>query len=100
MLKILRTSIAGLNPVDDLAKLDIGDDVVWIDLAHPTRAEELAVEKALGVELPTREEMAEIEPSSRLYQNGGATVLIAAVVANADSAHPTVSPVTFVLAGH
>ena len=44
---------------------------VWIDLLNPTKEEDLQVEKALGIAVPTREEMAEIEASSRLYQEGG-----------------------------
>ena len=32
----------------------------------------MLVEQALGIAVPTREEMAEIEASSRLYQEGGA----------------------------
>ncbi len=48
------------------------DDAVWIELIEPTRSEELAVETMLGVQLPTREEMAEIEVSSRLYEEDGA----------------------------
>jgi magnesium transporter len=100
MLKVLRTSVPGLQVAEDVEGLTLGDDVVWIDLAHPTRQEELAVERALGVELPTREEMAEIEPSSRLYQDGDATVLIATIVTNSDSGQPVTSPVTFVLTGH
>ncbi len=39
---------------------------LWIDLMTPTRAEEQAVEAFIGAELPTRAEMEEIEPSSRL----------------------------------
>ena len=37
------------------------DRLVWIDLLNPTEEEERAVEAALGLEVPTRDEMAEIE---------------------------------------
>lgn len=70
----------------------------WLDLMQPTRAEELAVEKALGVELPTREEMLEIEPSSRLYQHNGATFLTAHVLFHSDTDTPSITPISFVLA--
>lgn len=75
------------------------DEVVWIELINPTRLEELAVEQAIGLLLPTREEMAEIEASSRLYQEDGATFMTATVVSGADGELPTSAPVTFVLAG-
>lgn len=76
-------------------------EVIWIDLVKPTREEELAVEAALGLELPTIEEMEALEPSSRLYQEDGATFMTAALLAHAGSgsggaAHAT--PATFVLA--
>lgn len=72
-------------------------DTVWIDLLSPTRQEVQFVEKALGLELPTHEEMLEIEPSSRLYQDAGATFATASLLWNADTETPEMSPVTFVL---
>jgi magnesium transporter len=75
-----------------------GPDIVWIDLLCPTREEEVAVETALGLQLPTPEEMAHLEPSSRLYQEGGATFMTATLLAHSDDATPTTAPVTFVLA--
>jgi magnesium transporter len=73
-------------------------DVVWIDLLSPTRDEELAVEAALGLELPTAEEMAALEPSSRLYQVAGATFMTASLVARSPAEDRFQTPVTFVLA--
>jgi len=74
-------------------------DAVWIELVEPTRQEEHAVEAMLGLALPTREEMAEIEVSSRLYIEDGALFLTASLVVDADSDVPRLEPVTFVLAG-
>jgi magnesium transporter len=74
-------------------------EVVWIDLLRPSRAEELAVEAALGVQLPTTEEMQALEPSSRLYQEGGATFMTATLLARSHEDAPFATPVTFVLAG-
>ncbi|MFO0203957.1 MAG: magnesium transporter, partial [Alphaproteobacteria bacterium] len=74
-------------------------DTAWVDLANPTRAEEMAAEKALGVQLPTREEMAEIEVSSRLYHEDGAHFMTAFVLVGADGEDPALAPITFVLAG-
>lgn len=99
MLKVLSHGGHGLKTIATPQDLTVDDDTVWIDLLEPSREEELAVERALGVELPTRDEMAEIEPSSRLYQEAGATVLIATVLTNSESVRPVNSPVTFVLTG-
>ncbi len=53
----------------------------------------------LGLLLPTREEMAEIEVSSRLYEEDGAVFMTASLITGADTDTPVLEPVTFVLAG-
>src|SRR5215213_7994675 len=50
-------------------------DVLWIDLFDPSREDERAVETLLGLAVPTRQEMAEIEESARLYEEHGALVM-------------------------
>ena len=72
-------------------------DVAWIDLFNPTAAEEQAVERALGVDVPTREDMEEIELSSRLYVEGGAAFMTATLPSATDSDDLQMAPVTFVL---
>ena len=81
------------------ASLEALDSVVWIDLVNPTEDEERAVETALGLEVPTREEMAEIEDSSRLYAENGAVVMTANLPVGVESEEPIVVPVTFMLVG-
>ncbi len=76
------------------------DRVVWIDLLGPTKDEEDTVEQLIGIGIPTREEMEEIEISSRLYVEDGAFVMTATLPAHADGDRPEMLPVTFVLAGH
>jgi magnesium transporter len=73
------------------------DVAVWIDLLSPTHEEETAVEAALGVSIPTRDEMEEIEVSSRLFHDDGAVFMTATLPAQTDSANVLVAPVTFVL---
>lgn len=102
MLKVLRKGEGGLQEVDESDPAwKLPPDAAWVDLFEPTREEELAAEKALGVLLPTREEMAEIEVSSRLYQEDGAHFMTAFVLvgAGADDERPMLAPVTFVLSG-
>lgn len=72
-------------------------DAVWIDLLEPTVEEDRVVERALGLSIPTRAEMAEIEASSRLYRENGATYATADIIHHGDAAIPEVDPVTFVL---
>lgn len=53
---------------------------VWIDMIDPTLEEEAFVEKATGIGVPTKDEMAEIETSSRLYTENG-TIYMTATLA-------------------
>lgn len=72
-------------------------DTVWIDLVEPSRDEEVLIEQHLHLELPTREDMSEIEASSRLYREGHATYLTVEVITGAAAEAPKLTPVTFVL---
>lgn len=72
-------------------------DAVWIDLLSPTIEEEKAVEKALGLEVPTKKEMEEIEPSSRLYKRKGVLFMTATMIAKSDSPSPHSDAVMFIL---
>jgi magnesium transporter len=72
-------------------------DAIWIDLLSPTKAEEKIVEKVLGLDVPTRDEMREIEVSSRLYEDDGVLYMTATMLAQADSDAPKYDAVTFVL---
>lgn len=71
----------------------------WIDLLNPTPDEESAVERVLGVEVPTRAEMSEIEASSRLYLEGRALVMTLPVINKSTSDEPESAAITFVLSG-
>ncbi len=75
------------------------DGAVWIDLLQPSKDDEATIERLVGVGIPTREEMEEIEISSRLYSEDGAYVMTATLPAHADGDNPVMSPVTFVLVG-
>jgi magnesium transporter len=86
-----------LRAVDDpLANLE---NVVWLDLLSPTEDEERTLESRLGIDVPTREEMEEIEVSSRLYLEEGAAFMTATLPARTDTDDLIMGPVTFALAG-
>jgi len=70
---------------------------LWIDLLSPSKKEELQVEQHLDFEIPTREEMGEIELSSRLYKENGTLFMTATMIALSNSPDPILDPVTFVL---
>lgn len=96
----LYTRAAGVVSAVPLLSQDVlPQDVVWIDLLNPTAEEERAVERALAVEMPTHEEMREIEVSSRLYQEGSAIYMTATILAKSDTPQPEATVVTFILIG-
>ena len=80
---------------EGLTKPDV--TAVWIDLLSPVGDEEAQIESLLGIDVPTKEEMEEIEVSSRLYTEGGASFMTAILPANADGDDVDMQPVTFVL---
>ncbi|WP_454848371.1 magnesium transporter CorA family protein [Rhizobium binxianense] len=79
---------------------DLPAEVVWIDMIEPTREEELHVEKILGIEVPTRDDMKDIEPSARLYVEDAAVFMTASLVWKAETEAPTLTDVAFILAGN
>jgi len=99
LIKAYRSNCEAISLLADLSAPRISDDIVWIDLVNPERSEELFVEKLLGVELPTREDLKDIEPSSRLYVEDGNVFMTGSLVWNADSRDPRLTDVAFVLAG-
>jgi magnesium transporter len=71
---------------------------IWFDLESPDQTELDAVSQALGVDMPSRADMEEIEISSRLYIENGVTFLTATLPEGTETADPRLAPVTFVLA--
>src|SRR5688572_23420373 len=103
MLRIHRCEgdrlVARTQPGTDCSDLHQTDGPVWLDLFNPTSDEDACVEQALGLSLPSREEMQEIEMSARLYNEGGAEFMTVTAIAMLDSDEPMATPITFVLKG-
>lgn len=70
---------------------------LWLDLINPTPEEEDLIEHSLNLNIPTREEMQEIELSSRLYKEDDIFFMTATMVAQSESLSPKQDAVTFVL---
>ncbi|MSR22444.1 MAG: magnesium transporter [Gemmatimonadetes bacterium] len=67
----------------------------WIDMLDPSAEETRAVESALGIELPTRKDIEEIEISSRLYVENQTVFMTVTVMRRADTPQPGTTSVTF-----
>lgn len=76
----------------------IPDEATWIDLEEPTHEEEKLVERCINVNVPTQAEMAEIEPSSRLYEKNGALYMTVSALRGVEEHLPSTTPIGFVLA--
>ncbi|MGE5504526.1 MAG: CorA family divalent cation transporter, partial [Actinomycetota bacterium] len=72
---------------------------VWIDLLEPTPEDEAAVEALIGIDVPTREEMQEIEVSSRLSRDGAGLVMTTPVLTDSSGFNPANTALTFILTG-
>ena len=71
--------------------------VTWIDLLHPTHEERASVEGGHGLELPSREELSQVELSSRLSERNGVLFLSMPAVSHMDGLDQAQSPLGFVL---
>jgi len=71
MITIYEARDGTLKPQTGLPR--VTEDSVWIDLLNPTPEEEEIIERALDMDVPTREELQEIEASSRLFRTTAPT---------------------------
>jgi magnesium transporter len=70
-------------------------EAIWIDMLSPDKAEEKMVEQYTKLNVPTREEMREIEFSSRLYKDSGTLFMTAMMISQSESPTPLFDAVTF-----
>lgn len=90
-------SVNGLERIELAPETPLPSTSVWIDLISPTRDEQKAAEKLMGAEIPTRDEIASIETSERLYAEPGALVMTVQMPMATRTLDPILSSVTFVL---
>ena len=60
---VVRESIASVSAINS------SDDILWIDLLHPTTEEIAYISKTYMLEMPTKEEREEIEESARYWED-------------------------------
>jgi magnesium transporter len=99
MLNVFVPGPSGLTRVEVPDGGALPPEAVWIDLLEPKPAEEKHVEAALNIDVPTREEMREIESSNRLYEDNGTLYMTATIVTKLDTDLPESTQVTFILTG-
>ena len=97
MLRIYKSQNNHLVLHDAGTELAETTPIVWFDLFNPVQDETRTVEQHLGIEIPTRDEMQEIELSDRLYQEDGAEFMTMTAATELDGDNPVKVPVTFIL---
>ena len=100
MLSVYVPHGTNLDRVPVEAGGQVPESAIWFDLIQPTQQEDKLVESAVGISVPTREEMQEIEVTSRLYVENGARYMTATLMCQSDTDAPKTTPVTFILSGH
>jgi magnesium transporter len=71
--------------------------ILWADILRPDAADAAEAAALLGIDIPTLQEMEEIEPSARLYEEAGAQFMTVPIVVGLDSDAPQLAPVTFIV---
>jgi magnesium transporter len=71
--------------------------VTWIDLLQPTDDERVRAERVSGLKLPSREELSQVELSSRLSERDGVLFLSMPTVSHMSRLDQAQSPLGFVL---
>jgi magnesium transporter len=84
-------------PVDRQSESTQGGKQSWFDLFDPTEDERASVERATRLKLPTREQLSEVESSSRVSIDNGVLYLSVPGVIHIDDAEEMPSPVGFIL---
>lgn len=100
MIRIYTQSDEGISRSVGLENQDIRmSDVFWIDLLTPDAAESEYVEQLCAIEMPTKDEMREIEATSRLYCEDGARFMTTTVLSRVETDEPMIAEITFILKG-
>jgi magnesium transporter len=100
MLSVYVPRGTALERVPVASDTDVPENAIWFDLVGPTQQEDKLVERRVGIAVPTREEMQEIEVTSRLYVENGARYMTATLMCQSDTDMPKTTAVTFILSGH
>ncbi|HEX3448571.1 MAG TPA: magnesium transporter CorA family protein [Isosphaeraceae bacterium] len=97
MLTLYHSRVGRGERPANLAAESLPKNVAWIDLLNPEPDEVAFVKRTTGLDVPSVEDLSEIESSSRLRSRNGAIYLSAPLVYRAVSDQPLTTPVGFVL---
>lgn len=90
-------TLEGVKPVSIKDMSDFPEDTVWLDLLEPSKSEEQVIESFLGIEVPTSQEITEIEDSSRFYRREDTIYVTASLLVRLESDQPSTTDIRFIL---
>ena len=97
MITAWKTDEKGLTPISGFSPDAIPDDCVWLDLHEPTAEEKRSINASNGVDLPTFNEMSEIETSNRLYRAGTVTYITATHLTKTQSDCASITAIAYII---
>jgi magnesium transporter len=93
-----RTAAARVALAADVTQSIVSGAAVWIDLYHPTAAEDSLIESLLGgINIPTPQDRTALEDSARFYEDDGALYLTTTLPGRTEDGLPSTDSVTFIL---
>ncbi len=98
MIRLYIQNENGIERTADIENLSCRpEDIFWVDLLTPDAAELQFAEQLCRIEMPTQDEMREIEATSRLYTEDGARFMTTTVLSRVETEEPILSEMTFIL---
>lgn len=95
MIRAYEAAGLGLRPCSGLTHATLAS-ALWIDLVKPEAAEAITL-AGLGIDVPSLEDMEEIELSNRLYHEDGTDYLTIVVPGQNEADEQISGPITFIL---
>lgn len=96
VLKLI--SHGGIATQVDAQTASAPDNVIWVDLLNPTNDEVAWTHEHFDVRVPSRDDLSEIELSSRLAKEGSSIYLSSPVIGKATIEHAELTPAGFIVA--
>ena len=98
MIRIYTQTENGISRTVGLEEQDYRKgDIFWIDLLTPSAAELHYAEELCSIEMPTKDEMREIEATSRLYCEDGGRFMTTTVLSRVETDEPMIAEISFIL---
>ncbi|MDR1518685.1 MAG: hypothetical protein LBU23_00875 [Planctomycetota bacterium] len=76
--------------------IEIDSRTFWLDSLNPGADELERLRGIMGIDIPDKQDMAEIELSNRLYKDGDALIMIASLIPKSAGRMPPPHPATFI----